>query len=61
MSTNQAHKSILGPGQVLPDDADEEAAVTDSKGPRASQKPAALPETDDWFPPSRPRRGCEDC
>ena len=26
------------------------------------QKPdAAIPETEGWFPPSRPRRGCEDC
>jgi hypothetical protein len=26
------------------------------------QKPGALvPETDGWFPPSRPRRGCDDC
>ena len=26
------------------------------------QKPdAAILETEGWFPPSRPRRGCEDC
>jgi hypothetical protein len=26
------------------------------------RKPGALvPETEGWFPPSRPRRGCEDC
>jgi hypothetical protein len=26
------------------------------------QKPgAAIPETEGWFPPGRPGRGCEDC
>ncbi len=62
MNTNQADKNLLGSGQILPDEADDEAAITDSKGPCASPKPAAvLLETDGWFPPSRPRRGCEDC
>jgi hypothetical protein len=55
------------PGQGLPKDADCEAAVTDiinptGKGWCARRKPAArILETDGCFPPSRPRRGCEDC
>ena len=67
MPTDYADRSFQYSGQGLPKDANCEAAVTDivnctSKGPCASRKPAApILETDGWFPPSRPRRGCEDC
>lgn len=50
----------------LPDEAEYETAVSEiidglSDGWRVSGKPTALPETEDWLPPSRPLRGCEDC
>jgi hypothetical protein len=67
MTTDCADKSFQHSGQGLPKDADCEAAVTNiinrsGKGPCAPRKPAsAILETDGWFPPSRPRRGCEDC
>ena len=50
-----------------PVDADEEGIAAEIMGRLAKdwsllQKPgAAVPETEGWFPPSRPRRGCEDC
>jgi hypothetical protein len=51
---------------AVPGEADYEAAVAEiiaqlTSGWRISEKPATLPQTEDWFPPSRPRRGCEDC
>ena len=67
MTTDRADKSIQHSGQGLPNDADCEAAITDiinptGKGWCAPRKPAArILETDGWFPPSRPGRGCEDC
>ena len=67
MPTDYADWGFQHSGQGLPKDANCEAGVTDivnctSKGPCAPRKPAApILETDGWFPPSRPRRGCEDC
>lgn len=66
MSTNHADENVLSAGQILPDDTDHETAVAEiidrlSSSWRVSEKPAGLPRTVDWFPPSRPRRGCEDC
>ncbi len=67
MSTNHADENVLGAGQNLPDDTDYETAAAGiidrlSSSWRVSEKPAGhLPRTEDWFPPSRPRRGCEDC
>jgi hypothetical protein len=65
MRTNHTDENSVQSGQRLPDEADYEAAVGEiinrlSDRWRVSGKPA-LPETEDWFPPSRPRRGCEDC
>jgi hypothetical protein len=50
MTTDCADKSVQHSGQGLPKDA-----VARGPSPLVSWKP------DGWFPPSRPRRGCEDC
>ncbi len=67
MSPKHADENVLSACQNLPDDTGYETAVAEiidrlSKSWRVSEKPAApLQQTDGWFPPSRPRRGCEDC
>ena len=67
MTTDCADKGFRHSGKGPQKDADFAKPVTDitnrtGQGPRASRKPAVpILETDGWFPPSRPRRGCEDC
>lgn len=67
MRTKSADENMKLAVQILPGEADYEAAVAEiiaqlTSGWRISEKPAAsLPQTDDWFAPNRPRRGCEDC
>jgi hypothetical protein len=67
MSTKLSCENVLPADQVLPAEADYEAAVAEivgrlSKGWRVSEKTGStIPVSKDWFPPSKPRRGCEDC
>ena len=67
MTTDCADRSIQHSHQGLPKDADCEAAVTDIINPTGKgrcapgKRDARILETNGWFPPSRPRRGCEEC
>ncbi len=67
MITKHADQNVLTAEENLPDDTDYETVVAEiidrlSSTWRLSEKAADhLPRTEDWFPPSGPRRGCEDC
>lgn len=67
MRTEPTDESVPAAGQNPPAEAGYEAAVAKiiaqlTASWRVSDKTAApLPQTDGWFPPNRPRRGCEDC
>ncbi len=67
MSTDHADQNVQGADHNLSGDTAYETAVAEiidrlSSAWRAPEKPAVhLSQTEDRFPPSRPRRGCEDC
>jgi hypothetical protein len=67
MPTKHTTDDVPHADQNLSGEVDYEAAVPKIIGDlnkrwRVPEKPAStIPSSDGWFPPSRPRRGCEDC
>ena len=58
MSNQDTDGNGLRAGRSPADEADHSAAV----GEIISEKSdASRPQSDDGYPPSRPRRGCEEC